>query len=364
MGWRFVLLVKAILLLVSCALVTGSAPKDPYKVLGVPKTASQDEIRRSYRKLCLKYHPDKNVNKPRRQRELFEERFKEVQRANSQIGDKESRAQYETRTSFYNGESVQTTPTTSAEDFYRSFYSSYQSSSFRVNGVDVSDFFSALFGEQPKSIYVQKVVLPLRDLYQGRDGVEFVLNDTIWGRYRAAFRGKAAIPPFYQALAISLSTIRVIGAPLSLLVGVCVFHFNLPRPTIRNFSADIKPGWKAGTKLTFREPEPGFDVVFVLAEARDKHYDRVGNDLHTTIYISKAQAKNGFKAVIEPFGDMDDPIKIALRPGQIKESGQLITLKGKGWLKRKSGYRGDLVVTVNVVSAKHAKKVMASRLRV
>ena len=56
---------------------------DPYKVLGVPETASDDEIKKAYRSLSRKYHPDSNINNPNR--EQAEERFKEVQEAYEQI---------------------------------------------------------------------------------------------------------------------------------------------------------------------------------------------------------------------------------------------------------------------------------------
>src|SRR3954454_13442148 len=66
------------------------AVKDPYKVLGVDKKASQDEIKKAYRKLARQYHPDKNPGDT-----AAEERFKEVQGAYDLIGDPDKRKQYD-----------------------------------------------------------------------------------------------------------------------------------------------------------------------------------------------------------------------------------------------------------------------------
>ena len=56
---------------------------DPYSVLGVPRNASDDEIKKAYRKLSRKYHPDANINNPNK--DQAEEKFKEVQQAYEQI---------------------------------------------------------------------------------------------------------------------------------------------------------------------------------------------------------------------------------------------------------------------------------------
>jgi curved DNA-binding protein len=65
--------------------------KDYYKVLGVDKTASQDEIKKAYRKLAVKYHPDKNPGDKK-----AEEKFKEITEANEVLSDPEKRKKYDT----------------------------------------------------------------------------------------------------------------------------------------------------------------------------------------------------------------------------------------------------------------------------
>ena len=67
------------------------ATKDYYHVLGVSKNASEEELKRAYRKLAMKYHPDKNPNKKE-----AEERFKEINEAYAVLSDKEKRKQYDT----------------------------------------------------------------------------------------------------------------------------------------------------------------------------------------------------------------------------------------------------------------------------
>ena len=64
--------------------------KDFYAVLGGPSTATQDEIKKAYRKLAKKYHPDANASDPK-----AAERFKEISEANNVLGDTEKRKQYD-----------------------------------------------------------------------------------------------------------------------------------------------------------------------------------------------------------------------------------------------------------------------------
>lgn len=95
--------------------------KDLYDILGVDKNASEDEIKKSYRKLALKYHPDKWADKPKNDQKKAEDKFKEVTEAYSILSDKEKRQQYDmfgTTDGSSNGGSWSST---SAEDIMKEF---------------------------------------------------------------------------------------------------------------------------------------------------------------------------------------------------------------------------------------------------
>ena len=101
------------------------ATRDYYNILGVGKNASDEEVKRAYRKLAMKYHPDRNPN-----RKEAEERFKEINEAYAVLSDKEKRKQYDTF---------------GAEGFRQRFT---QEDIFR--GFDFDEILSGLFGGRGK----------------------------------------------------------------------------------------------------------------------------------------------------------------------------------------------------------------------
>lgn len=147
--------------------------KDYYKILGVDKKVTKAEIKKAFRKLALKYHPDKNKDD-----KVAEEKFKEINEANEVLGDTEKRKQYDEL-----GENWQHYQQGGRNDFNRSGRqqrqqqgSHFYSGSDPFGGGDYSDFFQSIF-EQARSgssragrkgqDYQTEVELTLEEAYHG-----------------------------------------------------------------------------------------------------------------------------------------------------------------------------------------------------
>jgi len=140
--------------------------KDYYKILGVEKKASADEIKKAYRKLAVKYHPDKNQGDKK-----AEEKFKELNEAYEVLGDAEKRKKYdelgENWNSFQQGHSPYEDP--------RFHHSGSQFSGAESFGGNFSDFFESVFGSgfggrqsaRRGSDYSAEVELSLEEAYNG-----------------------------------------------------------------------------------------------------------------------------------------------------------------------------------------------------
>ncbi|MDN5627861.1 MAG: DnaJ domain-containing protein, partial [Weeksellaceae bacterium] len=112
---------------------------DYYKILGLEKSASADDIKKAYRKLARKYHPDMNPNDKE-----AEKKFKEINEANEVLSNAENRAKYDKYgENWKHGEEYER-----AQQQQRQQYSGggFSGGDFGGGGEDFSDFFQSMFG--------------------------------------------------------------------------------------------------------------------------------------------------------------------------------------------------------------------------
>jgi curved DNA-binding protein len=183
--------------------------KDYYSILGVAKTASHDEIKKSYRKLAKKYHPDSNKDKD------AENRFKEISEAYEVLGDKDKRAKYDSVGSSYNR--FKTTRSggnsndfwnewlknNSANTSYKHKKTSNTAKDFFNRGGEMSDFFERIFGststrgtdfntarktkttsKQKGKNFETEIILTLQEAYNGTSKVLNVNGERIEVKFR------------------------------------------------------------------------------------------------------------------------------------------------------------------------------------
>ncbi|CAG9802116.1 unnamed protein product [Chironomus riparius] len=239
--------------------------KDYYEILEINKSATDEEIKKAYRKLALKYHPDKNKDKG------AEEKFKEVAEAYEVLSNKEKRETYDKY-----GNANYTEQQSSRPNHQQHFYT-YQGdgrSTFRdFFGTD--DIFSA-FNQFSSFDFPQ-----MNPQFNSFPSKKFC-DDSYMKQD----------PPIQYELFVSLEHIYK-GGIKKYKINKNNFLGNgqvVKEEKILNI--EIKPGWKAGTTITF--PKEGdkrpniipADIIFVLRDQPHKLFTRVGNDIEYTASIS------------------------------------------------------------------------------
>lgn len=368
---------------------------NPYEILGVPSTATQKEIQRQYRSLCLQHHPDKKAKKDRLDDD--DHAFKEVQHAYSLIGNEESRRNHDLKRKyqqlysnrntkhsfmsenngvFQNNLFSQSNVFGSSSTVYFTFgkdgnvsfkFSDGRGRKFGSRRSDTyhSNNFNNYAGgtvnpQRSRPHYVQKVSIPLEVLYAGGKNVKMNLKSTLLERYKASYRGGVLAPIVMQAVfTVAMTWLRSqkVNWFLSIFLFGIMVHTNVPpAPAKSNYTANISPGWKEGTKLTFKSSTE--DVTFFLEEGKHERYTRHGNDLHTDIHVTKKQLHKGCTLLLDPLCNSESPIEIKLAARQVKEGGEIITVTGRGWPNANSdtNSRGDLKVRICIKKGKKKRR--------
>ena len=297
--------------------------KDYYEVLGVPKTATQAEIKKAYRRLARELHPDTNKDP------AAEGRFKEANEAHAVLSDAEKRRHY---------------------DELGSNWGAYQQAGYGSGGA--TDW--AGFGGAPGGTrWTYRTVSPdevggFSDFFRtffATDGGGFATGrGGSAGGFEGAFDfGRAQAAPRQmrapQATAEAEITLAEAIRGAKRMVDV----------DGRRLEVKIPPGVADGAKIKLRggglraNGGSAGDLLITVRIAPDPRFERRGADLHTELPITLAEALLGGEArVATPTGS----VKLRIRPNT--QNGQLIHIPGRGMPKR-GGEKGDLVVTTRVL---------------
>jgi curved DNA-binding protein len=292
--------------------------KDYFKILGVDRKSSEQDIKRAYRKLALKYHPDRNPGDKN-----SEETFKEINEAYQVLSDPEKRRRYEQLGESYSRWQQRGAP--SGDFNWEDWFTQPQSGrNVRVEVGDLGDIFSG-GGLGDFSEFFRRI-------FGGTGG----MNST----YRGDGQRIAGAPPrqaFQQEVEISLQEAYQ-GTTRKIQING------------RQREVIIPPGARTGTKVRVADAiatsanQPKSDLYLNIRVADDRRFERKGNDLHTEIKTDLYTTLLGGEVTVPT---LSGNIVLTIPPGT--QPGQTFRLSGKGMPQLKNpDSRGDLFVRVNV----------------
>ncbi|WP_300725995.1 J domain-containing protein [uncultured Bacteroides sp.] len=287
---------------------------DYYKVLGLDKTATQDDIKKAYRKLARKYHPDLNPNDP-----SAKGKFQEINEANEVLSDPEKRKKYdeygenwkhadefEAQRRAYQAQSggnghSEYWYSTDGQHFTSGFGDGAQGFG---SGEGFSDFFEELFGHRGQ-----------RKSSRGFRGQD------IQAELQLSLRDAATTHK--QTFTVNGETLRI---------------------TIPAGAANGQVIKLAGHGGKGANGGPNGDLYITFVIPDDPQFKRKGDDLYTDVNIDLYTAILGGEVMVNT---LDGQVKLKVRPGTQPES--KARLKGKGFpVYKKEGSFGDLIVTYHV----------------
>ncbi|RYD98517.1 MAG: J domain-containing protein [Sphingobacteriales bacterium] len=286
---------------------------DYYQVLGVAKTASQEEIKKAFRKLARKYHPDLNPND-----KAAEQKFKAVNEANEVLGNPENRAKYDKYGEHWQqGEAYEKARQQQQQSRGGSGnpFDGYTYEEFGDGG-DYSDFFSSIFGNR------------------GGGG----------GSYRkGSASGKFKGQDIEAALTLQLSQVQQTHQQTFEINGKKV-RITIPAGAYDGQQIKLKgygqEGFNGG---------PAGDLFITFNIQNDTPFEREGNDLRLTKTIDLYTAILGGPVMVDT---LDGQVKLNVKP--FTQNDSTTRLKGKGFpVYKGEGKHGDLYLTFKVTLPTH-----------
>jgi molecular chaperone DnaJ len=332
---------------------TGVGKADYYEVLGVSRDCSDQELKSAYRKLALKYHPDRNPGD-----RASEEKFKEASEAYQVLSDADKRAAYDRFGHAGLG----------AQGFAGSPF---------TGGVDLGDIFGDLFGEMfnmgggsrrasrqqrgddlrfdltikfEDALFGTETEIKIRRLEtcahcQGR-GSASGRGPTVCSQCQG--RGQIRYQQGFFSVARTCSACGGTGSVISDPCAACRGEGRAANEV--KLHVKVPPGVEEGTRIRYsgegdagRAGGPKGDLYIVLSIRAHDFFERHGHDLHCVIPISFPQAVLGAEFELPV---LDGPVTIKIPEGT--PSGKQLRIRGRGVPYLNERGKGDLVITVVV----------------
>jgi curved DNA-binding protein len=272
---------------------------DYYKVLGIDKNATQEEIKKAYRSLARKHHPDLNPNDKEAHK-----KFQQINEANEVLSDPEKRKKYDQYGKDWQ-HSEQFEQARQSQQRSHGFGRETFTGDFDESGF--SDFFTSLFGNMGGNSFRQR-----QTKFRGED-YEAELQLNLTDLYKT----------HQQVLTVNGKNIRI----------------TIPAGVENGQRIKIKGHGGSGIN-----GGPGGDLYITFHVINNTRFRRDGNDLYITVDIDLYTAILGGEITVDT---LDGKVKIKVKPGT--QNGTKIKLKGKGFpVYRKDGEFGDLIITFQI----------------
>jgi curved DNA-binding protein len=259
---------------------------DYYQTLGVNKNASQDEIKKAYRKMSMKHHPDRGGD---------EKQFKQINEAYATLSDSQKKAQYD---------------------------NPHQHQAYHFNSGDVNDIFEQMFGGFGGAPFGFRGGQQRGRSMRNKDlniNIEVTLEDVV--------RGK-----------------EVVGS------------IKLPSGRDQALNLSIPPGVQGGDSIKFQglgddsiPGQPRGNIIASIREIRHPDFKRIDRNLHTEVEVNSFEAIIGKTIKVRTIDNATLDVKI---PAGIN-SGQSVKCAGYGVPSTSNPHRGDLIISVKVLTNKN-----------
>ena len=343
--------------------------KDYYDILGVTKATGDDEIKKAYRKLARKYHPDLNPGDKN-----AEEKFKDISEAYAVLSDAKKREEYDNF---------------GKNPFGTGGFDFNQAGGAGAGGFDFGDVFGDIFGQAgasstsrgPQSIYrrgadiTANIEISMHEAYEGvtkrmsykreepcapceGSGIE---SSTVCARCMGS--GKTQTSKGFFRVADRCSECGGTGRRINKVCPTCMGQGK--KYTSESINVKIPAGVDTGSTVRLRAKgnagigggQPG-DLRLKVTVKTHKIFERKGDDLYLSLPITFPEAALGAKVDVPT---IDGSTRMTLPPGT--QGGQKFKLSGKGFSRPTGKGRGDMFITAAIVVPKTLDKQATQAVR-